>query len=142
MVEMLETQMAAQIIEVAQNLGFNATREPVVSDERDSRLRLLRRHRHSKTMKPDILIEHAGKSVVVEVERGQVLPGGVEQVLQYVDAFKAKGVICVPDVVLPKIANSVTRYANNTDIHICSISEVGKVLTYLLSWPGADSLDR
>ena len=139
MVEMLETQMAAQILEVAQGLGFSATREPIVSDNRTSKLHLLGRLRHSGTMRPDLVIENAGKTVVIEVKRGQVLPGGVEQVLQYVDALDAKGVICVPDAVLPKIASSVTRYAHSTDIHICSMSEVGGILINLLSDPDTNT---
>ena len=133
MVEMLEKEMTTRILEVAQKLGFSATREPIVSDNRTSGLRLLGLLRHSETMRPDLVIGNAGKVVVVEVNRRQVLPGGVEQVLQYVDALDAKGVICVPDAVLPTIATSVTRFADNADIRICSMSEVGDVLMHLLS---------
>ena len=138
MVEMLEKEMTTQIHEVARQLGFNVTREPMVSNDSASRSRLLGRLRHPVKMKPDLLIEQDGKWVVVEVKRNQVLPGGVEQVLQYVDALGAKGLICVPDAVLPQIAASVTRYANGANVRICSLSEIGDVLTQLLSGAEAE----
>ena len=142
MVEMLEIQMTNQILEVAQELGLKATLEPVVSNDHTSRRRLWGRLRNSRIMRPDLRIEHEGKSVVVEVKRGQVLPGVVEQVLEYVDALDSKGVICVPDAVLPRIASSVTRYANSTDIHICSLSEVRDVLRLLLFDSDPDQQSR
>ena len=135
MVEMSETQMTARILEVARELGFRATREPAVSYERSLKRRLLGRRLRHTTMRPDLLIEHEGRLVVVEVKRGQVLPGGVEQVLDYAGALDAKGLICVPDAVIPNIARSVVRYANSTDIRICSISEVEDVLRDLLISP-------
>ena len=160
MVETTEVQMTTKIIEVAQQLGFTATRAPATGrflghrrpgalkqrllEQRRTwtlKQRLLWRRR-PKAIRPDLVIENEGKSVVIEVKRGQVLPVGVEQVLDYVDALDAKGVICVPDAVLPNIARSVVRYANNTDIHICSISQVGDVLNHLLSSPAVDRSDR
>ena len=86
-------------------------------------------------MRPDILIEHEGRLVVVEVKRGQVLPGAVEQVLHYVDALGAKGMICVPDTAIANTARSVTRYANSTDVRICSLAEIHDVLKDLLIGP-------
>ena len=138
MVEMSEIQMTTKILEVARELGFEATREPAVSYDRSLRQRLMGRRPSPITIRPDLVVEHEGRLVVVEVKRGQVLPGGVEQVLNYVSALDAKGVICVPDAVIPNIASSVVRYANSTDIRICSISEVGDVLRHLLSSPNVD----
>ena len=163
MVETTEIQMTTKILEVAQQLGFTATRAPATGRflgrrrPRALKQRLLEQRRpwalkqrllgrrrlwEMRAMRPDLVIENEGKSVVIEVKRRQVLPVGVEQVLDYVDALDAKGVICVPDAVLPNIARSVVRYANNTDIHICSISEVGDVLNHLLSSPDVDRSDR
>ena len=138
MVEMPEAQMITRVLEVALELGFEVTREPAVSHDRGLRERLLGRRPSPSTMRPDLLIQHEGRLVVVEVKRGQVLPGAVEQVLDYVSALGAKGVICVPDSVIARIAGSVTRYANSTDIHICSLSEIRDVLRRLLTRPGLD----
>lgn len=135
MVEMSEAQMTTRILEVARELGFNVTREPAVPYERSLRRRLLGRGPRPTTISPDLVIEHENRLVVVEVKRGQVLPGAVEQVLDYADALDAKGVVCVPDAVIPNIARSVARYASSTDIRICSISEIEDVLRRLLTGP-------
>ena len=141
MVEMTEIQMAAKIQEVANELGLEATHTPAISDDPGLKRRFLKRWR-PVVMRPDLVIEHEGRLVVVEVKRGQVLPGGVEQVLGYVDSLDAKGVICVPDAVFPNIAASVARYADSADIRICPISEVGDVLKHLLSIRDAEHGDR
>ena len=129
--------MTTRILEVALELGFKATHQPAIPYQRGLRQRLFgRRTRHS-TMRPDLVVEHEGMLVVVEVKRGQVLPGAVEQVLDYVNALGAKGVICVPDSVIGNIARSVARYANSTDIRIASFSEIRDVLRLLLIGPDA-----
>ena len=138
MFEMSEAQMTSRILEVARELGFNATRERAFSYERGLKHRLLGRRSRPTTMRPDLLLEHEGRLVVIEVKRGQLLPGAVEQVLDYVDALGAKGVICVPDSVIENTARSVTRYANNADIRICSLSEIQDVLRRLLVGPDVD----
>jgi len=130
--------MTTRILEVAQELGFRATLEHAVPYERGLRERLLGRRRLHPSMRPDLLIQHEGRLVVVEVKRGQVLPGTVERVLDYVDALGAKGVICVPDSAIANTARSVTRYANSTDVRICSLSEVRDVLRSLLVGPDVD----
>ena len=133
-----EAQIAMKIVEVARELGFKATIEPRVLYNPSPRGRLLGRRPRHRILRPDLVFEHEGRSVVVEVKGSQVLPGGVEQVLAYADALEAKGVICVPDGVIPTIAKSVVRYASGTDVRICSISEVGDVLRQLLSNPPVD----
>lgn len=138
MFEMSEAQMTTRILDIAQELGFRATLEHAVPYERGLRGRLLGRRPRHISMRPDLLIEHEGRLVVVEVRRGQVLPGAVEQVLDYVDALGAKGVICVADSVIANTARSVTRYANSTDVRICSISQIRDVLRRLLVGPDVD----
>ena len=59
--------------------------------------------------------------------------------LDHIDTLDAKGVICVPDAVLPDIAGSVAKYANNTGVRICSISEIRDVLSGLLSGQDMDN---
>ena len=138
MIEMSEAQITTKILDVALGLGFEATREPEALNERSLRQRLLGRRPSPSMMRPDLLIQHEARLVVVEVKRGQVLPGAVEQVLDYASAIGAKGVICVPDSVIANIAKSVTRYADSTDIRICSLSEIHDVLRCLLTRPDLD----
>ena len=138
MVEMTEMQMTNQILELAQELGFETRRSPRVSSYRGFKQRLSGERRRTEAMRPDLVVAHDGRVVVVEVKRGQVLPGGVEQVLDYVDALDAVGVLCVPDSVFPNIASSVVQYADRTHIRICSFSEVGEVLRKLLSSASGD----
>ncbi len=138
MFEMSEAQLTTRILEVALELGFKTTRDHAVSYEGRLKQRLLGRRPRPTTMRPDLLIEHEGRLVVVEVKRGQVLPGAVERVLHYVDALDAKGVICVPDSAIANTARSVTRYANSTDVRICSFSEIRDVLRRLLVGPDVD----
>ena len=141
MVEMTEIEMTTKIFEVAQELGFDATRTPAISNNRGLKQWLSGGRQRTRTMRPDLVVEHEGRVVVVEVKRGQVLPGGVEQVLDYVDALDAVGVLCVPDAVFPNIAQSVAQYADSAHIRICSFSEIGEVLRNLLSNPDADYTD-
>ena len=138
MVEMSEAQITTRILELALGLGFEATREPEALYQRSLRQRLLGRRLDPSMVRPDLLIQHEGRLVVVEVKRGQVLPGAVEQVLDYVDALGAKGVICVPDSAIANTARSVTEYANSNDVRICSLSEIRDVLRRLLVGPDAD----
>lgn len=134
MSETSEALIITKILEVALELEFKATRDHAVSYEGRPKWRLLGR-RPPPAMRPELLIEHEGRLVVVEVKRGQVLPGAVEQVLHYVDALGAKGVICVPDSAIANTARSVTRYANSTDVRICSLAEIHDVLKDLLIGP-------
>ena len=141
MVKTSEIQMTAKILEEVRDLGFEAIREPTVSPDRSLMQRLLRWRENPVTLRPDLIVKHKGKSVVVEVKRQQVMPMSVELMLDYldhIDALDAKGVICVPDAVFPEIAGSVSKYANRTGIRICSISEIRDVLSGLLSSPDID----
>ena len=132
MLRMTEVEMVAKISETASQLGYKAFLEPSSSVHgsfwRTSLNSLTRRH----ALRPDVLVEHKGRSVVVEAKRQQVLLGSVMQVVEYADAFNAAGILCVPDEVLPDIPGSVVAYADLSDVLICPLSGVGPALTTLL----------
>ena len=71
MVMASEIQMTAKILEEVRELGFEAIREPAVSPDRSLIQRLLRWRETPVTFRPDLIVKHKGKSVIVEVSRRQ-----------------------------------------------------------------------
>ena len=127
-----ELMMAATVSEIASGLGFEVVTAP--------RSRLRRGPWHgglssltrARVLRPDLLVKHNGRSVVVEIKRRGVLFGAVAQVLQYAEAFDAAGVLCVPDGAFEDTPLSVLRYADAENVLICPMSDIGDALTTLL----------
>ena len=133
---MAEIQMTTEIIQEVRELGFEAIREPAILPDPNLAQRLWAWLRSRQEMpKPDLLVKHNGKSVLVEVRRRQAMFLDIELVLDYLDILDAKGVICVPDSEFPEIAGSVSKFADNVNVRISPISEIGDVVGRLLSSP-------
>ena len=132
MTRILEISFIPQVAEVISGLGYKVTREPSRIPNRrlwqDDPASLVRGPRY----RPDILVEHDDKFVIVEVKTRPVLLGGVIQARQYTDYFDASVILCIPDDVFPKIPRSVREFADEQSIRLCPLAEVGNALTDLL----------
>ena len=132
MTRILEISFIPQIEAIIRELGYKLTREPsrvphrrLWQDDPASLVRGLR-------FRPDILVEHGKKIAIVEVKTRPVLLGGVIQARQYADYFGAAVILCVPDDVSPEIPWSVKTFAEEQDIRLCPLADVGNALKDLL----------
>ena len=127
-----EREMADSVQSVARNLGYEVEIEPS-----NRRWRLPSRNylvpvSFGGTVRPDLVVRHKDHSAVVELKNRGVLFGGVEQVIQFAEAFRAAGVLCMPDDAIHEIPAGVAAYADAENVVICPISQIGKVLTDIL----------
>ena len=132
MATMAGFEFEARVSAIIHGLGYEAVQEPSRLYHRGFWRASLDSLARRNVPRPDILISNAGKSVVLEIKTGNVLLGGVMQVVSSADAFDAAGVLCVPDDDFRDIPGSVRRYAKHSDVSICSLSGLGDVLTSLL----------
>ena len=142
MTQMTEHEMVASVQEAAQKLGYKVEMEPSASRWNIPLRGYLIPATFGRNDRPDLLIRHGDLSAVVEVKNTGVLFGGVEQVLQYAEAFKARGVLCMPDNAYSDVPDGVSMYANGQEISLCPISEIEKVLTKLLGQPGDQVVEK
>ena len=132
MEKMTELTMAAMVSEIARGLGYEVLLEPFIQLPRGFWHGGLGGLSGGRVLKPDLLVKHNGRSVVVEIRRRGVLFSGVMQLLQYAEAFDAAGVLCVPDGAFEDMPSSVLHYAETENVLICPMSNIGDALTSLL----------
>ena len=130
--KMTEREMADSVQTVARELGYEVQIEPAVRRWRRPSRDYLVPVSFGGVVRPDLVVKNKGRSAVVEVNNRGVLFGGVEQVIQHAEVFKATGVLCMPDNVVAQIPASVAAYAEDENVHLCPISKIGEVLTDIL----------
>ncbi len=135
MTQMTEHEMATSVLEVAKKLGFEVEMKPSVKPWVIPRRGYLIPASFGRTLRPDLLVRHGDHTAVVEIKDTGVLFGGVEQVLQYAEAFKASGVLCIPDDAYADVPAGVSGYADGKNIFLCPISKIEGTLTDLLGHP-------
>lgn len=133
MEKITELAMAASVSEIARGLGYEVVPEPSGQQRRGFWHDGLSGLTGGRVLRPDLLVKHNGRSVVVELKRRGVLFGGVMQLLQYTEAFDAAGVLCVPDGAFADMPSSVLHYAEAENVLICPMSDIGDALTSLLA---------
>ena len=133
MEKMTEITMASAVSEIARDLGYEVFPEPTSRQRRGFWNDGLSSLTGGRVLRPDLLVKHNGRSVVVEIKRRGVLFGGVMQLLQYAEAFDAAGVLCVPDGAFADTPSSVLDYAETENVLICPMSGIGNALTTLLA---------
>lgn len=135
MTQMTEREMATAVLEAAKRLGFEVETEPSAKPWNIPRRGYLIPTSFGRALRPDLLVRHGDRSAVVEIKGTGVLFGGVEQVLQYAEAFKASGVLCIPDDAYADVPAGVSGYADGKNIFLCPISKIEDMLTGLLCHP-------
>lgn len=135
MTRMLEKDFIPKVGDTLSNLGYNVTLEPSRipnwSMWQNDPASLIRGPKY----RPDILVEHDQKYALVEVKTRAVLIGGVSQARQYSEYFDMPVILCVPDDVVDQVPRSVREFAGGQSIHICSLSDLGKVVVDILGDP-------
>ena len=87
-------------------------------------------HRHLP--RPDMVVRHGEKTVMVEVKAYPILMGPLIQARHYADYYDAPILICLPDDVFPQILSSVRESAEENGIALTPIGEIGERLRDLL----------
>ncbi|MDE2786386.1 MAG: hypothetical protein OXL37_06950 [Chloroflexota bacterium] len=135
-----EREMADSVQSVARGLGYEVEIEPSTRRWRWPSRNYLVPVAFGGVLRPDLVVRHKDHSAVVELKNRGVLFGGVEQVIQYAEEFKAAGVLCMPDDAIRETPASVAAYADAENIVICPISQIGEVLTDILGRPEYEAL--
>lgn len=124
----LEAEVIARAMEAVHKLGYSALKEHSINPKR----RVFGFGKREPMRVADILVEHGGKSAVIEVKTYTPLLGAVSQMREYGDHFNAQPILCVPDVAFEKIPGSVQEYADRVNVSLCPVSEIGETLKDLL----------
>ena len=132
MVRATEIDFISNVADEIRRLGYEVTQKPSRipnhSPWRDSLTSLIGGPRY----RPDILVEHGNRFVLVETSTRPVLLGSVVQARNYALHFDTEVILCVPDSALPEILQSVRTFAEENDVRLCSQSEIGNALDKIL----------
>ena len=128
----VEVHFISEVLENIRKSGYEATAHPTnIPNHKlwnDGLAALIRGPKY----RPDILVEHAGRFVLVETKTGPVLLGSVIRARNYAVHFGANVVLCVPDESYPAIPRSVKEFAEGNIVQLCSKSEIGDTLKRIL----------
>ena len=136
MTQMLETPFGLQVLDAARETGYKVTLEPTrIPNQKfwpDGLVSWVR----GRKFRPDILVEHGKRMAIIETKSHPALLGSVIQAHQYGAHFDAASILCVPDDSFLLIPGSVREFAEQANVRLCPLSEVGDALKELL---GSDS---
>ncbi len=121
-------ELVSQAIEAAHRLGYRVYRLGVNIPRRG----IFGLGKRKPVPTADLLVEHGGKSAVIEVKTATPLLGAVWQTREYGDHAGAQAILCVPDSSLERIPESVREYADRVNVRLCSESTIGETLKDLL----------
>ncbi len=132
MTRILEDSFISQVAGAIGALGYKVTCEPSRIPNRKlwhaDPASLVRGLRY----RPDILVEHDEKFVIVETKMTPPLLGSVIQARRYADYFGSPVIVCNPDSVFPNVPKSVREFADERNVRLCPLAEVGNALTDVL----------
>ena len=124
-----------RVLETIEQLNYDVSIEPLERAQHgtlQNRISSwLMKPRHSMP-RPDIMVEHGDKVVLVEVKAYPVLLGPVIQARHYADYFEAPAIICVPDEAFQQIPDSVREWAGANGVVLSPFGEIGDNLRMLL----------
>ena len=122
----VESDFASQVLEIAQSYGYDATRE-----QDNAPFRLFGWFR-GRTFKPDIVVGNEDRSAIVVVKSRSVMIYDVFLAHQARPKSDVGALICVPDNLFSRIRESAKAYAEELDVHLCSLSNLKKELRTIL----------
>ena len=129
MVKILEKSVAGQIMEAASKSGYEATMEP---DRPPFRIFGWFRGRE---FRPDVIVKRHGKSAIVVARSSPAIMYDVfltHKARQKLGGEDIGALICVTDDAFPRVRKSSKEYANDLNVRLCPLSEVGDALKELL----------
>lgn len=83
--------------------------------------------------KPDLVVEQAGKQIIIEVKSRPAMMSDVSATGQLRQKGQVGTLLCMPVDSLKQTPQSVRSYADQLGVHLCSTDEVEDVLKALLS---------
>lgn len=88
-----------------------------------------------REFQPDVIVKRLDKSAVVVARSSPAIMYDVfltDQVRRKLGTRETGALICVADSAFPRVRKSSKEYANDLDVRLCPLSEVGGVLKELL----------
>jgi hypothetical protein len=126
MVKVSENPVADQVLKVARDFGYEAKIDPDAPPFRIFGWFGGRRFR------PDIIVNHDNRSAIVVAKSRPIMMYDVFLTHQVRGEKDTGALICVPDASFPRIRGSSKEYADELNVRLCRLSEVGDVLTSML----------
>ena len=126
MARVSESPVEHEVIQVAENIGYEAK---IVPDAIPFRFFGWFRGRQ---FKPDIVVNHGGQSAIVVLKSRPAMMYDILLTHQARGKEDTGALICVSDSAYPQIKESSKEYAEDLNVRLCPVSEVGDVLRELL----------
>jgi hypothetical protein len=126
MAKVAENTMEIQVAEVASDLGYEAIIEP---DRTPFRLFGWFRERQ---FRPDVVVKHQGRVTIVVTKSRPAMMYDIFLTHQVRRKEDTGAIICVSDAAYHRVRDSSREYANDLNVRLCPLSEVGDVLKELL----------
>ncbi len=126
MAKVSENPVASQVAKVARDFGYEASLEPDTPP-----FRVFGWFRERK-FRPDIIVRHNNRSAIVVARSRPVVVYDVFLTHQLRDKGSTGALICVTDDSFQRIRGSSREYADELDVRLCPLSEVGDALKELL----------
>jgi hypothetical protein len=121
----VKTPATEQILETALSLGYEAIFDPYKPS------RVVRWFR-GRDFRPDILVKNGNREAIVVAMSGLAS----FTLVHFTHLERRKGdtgaLICVSDSAFPNLPKSTRDYANDLNVRLCPLSEVGDALKELL----------
>lgn len=127
--KVIANSMEMRVVEAANDLGYEATVEP-----NSPPFRIFGWFR-GREFKPDVVVRRQDKSAVVVARSSPAIMYDVfltDQVRQKLGTNNAGALICVEDSAFSRVRKSSKEYAEDLNVRLCPLSEVGDVLRELL----------
>ena len=129
MAKVTENQVAIEVARVAEELGYEAKIE---QDDPDFRILDLFRERK---FKPDVIVKHNNRSAIV-VARSHphifYIVALTDQLRKKRDKKDFGALICVDESSFGRLRGSSKEYADDLNVRLCRLSDVGDVLKEML----------
>lgn len=126
MAKISENQFEYAVIQVANDIGYEAT---VVPDTIPFRVFGWFRGRQ---FRPDLIVKHDDRTAIVVTKSRPVMMYDIFLTHQVRGVEDTGALICVSDAAYPRIKESSREYAKDLDVRLCPLSEVGEALKELL----------
>ena len=126
MAKVPENPVAIEVAKIAKGFGYEAT-----IDHSTPEFRIFGWFRGRK-FRPDIIVKHNNRSAVVVARSRPVMTYDVFLTNQLRNNKDTGALICVTDTFFRHIRGSSREYADELDVRLCPLSEVGDALKKLL----------
>ena len=115
-----------QVLQIAEDLGYEARKEPA-----PPQFRIFGWFRE-RPFRPDIVVKRDDRSAIVVVRSHPILLYDISLTDRLRRKEGTEALVCVSDSAFDRVRGSSFEYADELGIHLCPLSEVGDALRELL----------